>query len=507
MALTSYAISGAEDITYSDNYTYYNKAGVDSNGRIFVVYSRDTGVDDKPYLAYSDDGAQNWTEEQIDSLSNYDRVAMIADSSDNVHCVCCNQGAGSNALKYRRRNSDDSWETTETIGALGAIHHVNIAIDSSGTLWVTATHHDGSQYVIKVYKKLSGGSWSLSSTLTPTAGYHYKEHNMKIGTGDILHVAICQREVADSTKIMNRYNAFDTGLETWSGITTIDNGASETVKMPPSGLVVESDGTVWVFWENDGYGVNSGVKQIIYNKKPAGGAWGTASNLTDDANRYAYTCAVCTDNDSIVMFYGHIGGDSVWDLYYQTWNGSSWGSEVTVVEGGTNELPLAVVNDGNVAIYYIFSQRQGDATDDIYAATDGGGISADVLAIISTTPNIDIAPIAISGVIAYQTPDESSLPTDKNIERFVLLRPGDTGEGSAQRMDTWGSVGITCVVDAVGTSIEIYVSNDGTDYTLRETFTASGELHIKAAYKYIKAKQVSGSALVIVSGQKATLLY
>lgn len=506
MALTSYAVSGAENITLSNNYTFYNKAGVDSNGRVYIVYSENAGVNDQARLAYSDDSGQNWTEETLYDTDNYDRVAMTVDTSDNVHCTLCNQAAGSNALLYRKRNSDDSWESIETVSALGAIHHCNIAIDSSGTLWITATYHDGSKYEIRVFKKVSGGSWTASTTLSPAAGYHYKEHDMKIDSNDILHVAIAQREVADSTKVLNRYNSLDTSTETWSGIVTIDNGASETVKMPPSGLVIESDGTVWVFWENDGYGTNSGVKQIIYNKKSSG-SWGSATNLTDDANRYAYTTAICTDNDSIVMFYGHIDGGGDWDVYYQTWDGSSWGSEVTVVEGATNELPMGIVNDGNTAIYYIFAVRQGDATDDIYVATDDGGVSVSVTATISETPNIAIAANAIADAVAFKTPDESELPTDKNIDRFILLRNGDTGEGDAIRFDTWGNVGITCVVADIGTEIEIYVSNDGTDFVLRDTFTTSGELNINAAYKYIKAKQVSGSALVILTGHKTAMIY
>lgn len=506
MALTSYAVVGAEDITYSDNSTYHSKTGVDSNGRVYIAYSRNTGIDDKPYIAYSDDNAQTWTEEQIDSLSNFNRVSIFVDSSRNVHCSMCDPASGSNALKYRLRNSDGSWEATETITAIGPIHHCNIAVDSSDTIWVTATYHDGSKYLIYVYKKPSGGSWSLVDNLTPAAGYHYKDHYMKIA-GDVLHIVFAQREVADTSKIVNKYDAFNTSTETWNGIEIIDNGVSESVKMPPSGLAIESDNTtVWAFWENDGYGTNSGVKQIIYNKR-SGGSWVSPSNLTDDANRYAYTCAVCTDNDSLVMFYGHIGGDAVWDIYYRTWDGSSWGSEVTVAEGATNEFTLAVVNRGNLAIYYIFAQVQGDATYDIYAATDNGGVSADVTVVITETPNITIAPVEVSDVVAYQTPDTSDLPMDKNIERFVILQPGDTGYGDAQRMDTWGNVGITCVIDAPGTSIEVYVSNDGIDYVLRSTFTASGELHISAAYKYIKARQVSGSALVIMSGQKTTMLY
>lgn len=498
MALTLYDVASADELTGSDG--FLPKAGVDSNGRIFVVYTKDVGATNDVYLAYSSDSGQNWTEEQV-ATSDYKFASLFVDSSDNVHIAYSNNSLEA-TLRYRMRNADDSWEDAETITTTEDSYYTAIAVDSSGNIWVVAHNYNGSTYDLKVHKKVSG-SWSLASTLTAAAGFEFFGHVMKI-QNDILHVIMTKRETATPTESIIEYNSFDTSDSSWSGAVTICNGVSEAGKEKPFGLAVQSTGVVWAFWINDGYGTNSGVKQVIYNTN-LGGSWVGATNLTDTAAAHADPVSTTMDNDSVVVAYSEYVGGTFYDCKYQTYQNSTWGSEIIIADDNYHQHMLGIANDGNDAIYYFPQNYQsGDSTWDLYSATDDGGVILSVDVTISTVPNISIAPNAVDEVVAFSDPD--SLPEGYKQE-FLLLDTADTGFGTPQLLINWSHIGIHCEVATTGSSIEIYVSNNGTDYVLRHTFSASGFLSIKSAYKWIKAKQVSGSAQVILIGNRDTMMY
>lgn len=505
MALTTYDIASADEIYGFGTDTFAPKVCYDSNGRIFVVYVKTESGFDNVYLAYSDDDGATWTEEYIQT-GTFRYVSCAVDTSDNVYVTYSNHSAV-NTLRQIRRNSNDTWEAEEVVSAQisgNGAYYTSTAIDADGNIWVAATWYDGSKYEIKLHKKVSG-SWSIKTTLSAPAGYDYFKHVMKI-QGEYCHCLIEKRDTGATSNVNFVYDRFSISGESWSGVDTVCNGVYENNKMYHT-LAIESDGTVWCFWVNDGYGTETSYRQIIYNTGTSG-SWGSAAALTDDAYDHVYCMAKVNSEDDIGLFYSDKNQGTYWNCLYMVYADGSWGSPVAVTNS-TSESRLAFgfdIEEQN-KFHYILGIQQGDSTWDLYYAGDDGGISISVTATITETPNIAIAPIDLAAVIAYKTPNESDLPTDKNIDRFVLLQPGDTGEGDAIRIDTWGNVGITCVMASAGSEIEIYVSNDGTNFVLRETFTLSGELNINAAYKYVKAKQISGSAMVIFSGQKTALMY
>ena len=95
-----------------------------------------------------------------------------------------------------------------------------------------------------------------------------------------------------------------------------------------------------------------------------------------------------------------------------------------------------------------------------------------------------------------EAPNASEIPDFM----FLLLLLDQTDYGDVYSLSTWARAFIQLIGDDSGDVIEVYVSNDGTNFVLRGTVSGpDGQLNIQGPYKAIKVKHVSGTTRVVAT--------
>ena len=101
--------------------------------------------------------------------------------------------------------------------------------------------------------------------------------------------------------------------------------------------------------------------------------------------------------------------------------------------------------------------------------------------------------VASESVTNTPDPDRYRFPGE-----FTILDTDETGYGTAYSFSNWSHISIHCITDQITDCIQIWVSNDGTNYVQRHQFLGSGVLGLKGPYKYIRARQVHGEGRIEV---------
>jgi hypothetical protein len=160
-------ISGQTIITGADAWTNEIRTALDTQGRIYIVWSKD--MHDITY-AYSDDGGDSWSE-QISLCYNagdqLNKPQICCDANDNVHVIWQHWTGSSNLLAYMKLLPDgtvsiDESFLTQTNNQVWSAH---MDIDEENNLhvvWARSHQQATSSYYTKINGNLDGGGLPLS---------------------------------------------------------------------------------------------------------------------------------------------------------------------------------------------------------------------------------------------------------------------------------------------------------------------------------------------------------
>ena len=283
-----------------------------SDGVLWCVYKRSDGTYDQIYAAYSTDGGQTWTEEQVCSGSDTQGYASIAiDSSNNIHVVWYGKGWGTNTdyenIQYRMRNAT-GWQPQESVTDVAHYQYdPSIAVDSADNVHVV-WHGQGwgsntGYYNIQYRKRTT--SWQTQEGVTDTGNDQY-DASIAMDSADNIHVVWTGKGWGTNTSNYNiQYNYRTTAWQTQEGVT--DKDADQ---WDPS-IAIDSADTIHVVWRGEGWGTNTSYYNIQYNYRTT--AWQTQVGLTD----------VAYDQKS-----PSIAIDSA-DNIHVVWTGKGWGTNTS----------------------------------------------------------------------------------------------------------------------------------------------------------------------------------
>jgi hypothetical protein len=274
------------------------------DGKLWVIYSRKpTGVNyQQIFAAFSSDGGQTWTEEQVTAVNNKHHFfpAMAIDAFDNLHIVYTSTGRTPFTTRwgvFYRERTIGGWQPEETVALLD----------------VTNPGQD--------YPAIAVG----------VAGV---PHVVWAGLGWGTHLAV--KNIQYRAKIGG----------TWGTVEQVTDMAAAQ-DMPS--LAIDSFGAVHVSWSGKGWGINPTVSQVAYGHGPA--AWITG-NITDRPNSSFYgRVAVDSDDDPHVVFYDSAAPA----IYYAKRAGVIWNSPEQVSHEGGNPQgypSIALDRSNNVQVVW-----------------------------------------------------------------------------------------------------------------------------------------------------------
>jgi len=279
--------------------------------------------------------------------------SVYVDPSDGVHIVWADTRNGSGDIYYRHRD-DDTWGPEVRLTNDGWYADTPAiagrSADDLHVVWTRARNDDHRLY----YSHWNGVTWS-APVLIGDATQRSFSPTIAVDASGHVHVA-WQR--IGGNGMMVYYQTWD-GVQ-WGAAEYIAGTAGAQCDQPC--LAVDGQGTVYLLYEREVEW--TGVTDITCRARDAGG-WSTPTAVSSDSSYAHWPSAVVGVDDRLHVVW-HDSRGFVGDVYYRSFDGSTWLPEERVVDypwdsqfpcvaiDGHNTLHLAWQDfrDGEGEIYY-----------------------------------------------------------------------------------------------------------------------------------------------------------
>ncbi len=282
------------------------------------------------------------------------------------------QGQTHNASGY-------SFQNPQLLENLSSLDSLPSAVQlSNGTIWVAWESYTTRTDAFYLTMASDGTSRSAIQSLTgPSTSYNRAPSLSQLGNGTIILVWSANR-----TGSYNLYYKTFTG-RVWTMPVQLTSGSSDD-NVPKT--TVSLDGTLWVVWERDAISTlcpSLTCRQVFY-KTLNGNTWSGDSQLTFDQTLNALPNVMVAKDGSIwVSWSKWISSGSLYNIYYQTFNGVTWSGQIplTTVNISTfGDTHPDLIQDRNGTIWLFFT-RETKVTTGIfqdklfYKFSGDGGLS------------------------------------------------------------------------------------------------------------------------------------
>ncbi len=359
------------------------------DGRLWTCYLKLVNSYRQVFAAYSDNGGQTWTEEQVTSVSgNQGFPTLAVNSLGEVILVWAGLGWGTNTgyenIQYRKRTSA-GWQAreavtdkanTQTCPSIALDSADNVHVVWSGYGWGTNTGYYNIQY-----RKRTSAGWQVQEAVTDVAvnqalalGTYYGLV-LALDSADNVHLAWTGTGWGTNTGYKNiQYRKRTTAWQTQESVT--DKNADQVF---PS-IALDSADNVHLAWTGLGWGTNTGYKNIQYRKRTT--AWQTQEAITDeDSNQLNPSIALDLSDNVHVAWHGQGWGTNttVNNIQYRKRTATAWETQVGLTDSATAQVyprllwarwPVVSGAKTNVPVAgYEFTWENG-TTHSIYLSAD-----------------------------------------------------------------------------------------------------------------------------------------
>lgn len=288
------------------------------------------------------------SKEDIEVSASLTKTALGGRSSTRIGsrlwCVALDSPGGKTKALYSDDNGD-SWTVEDiTISFAAAAHSLNQAADGQpmAALWQDTSTQ------LQIFKRSSGGSWSLQSTVTlGSSTIHHSFELMWDGTAYNLLYA------HHSTTLGARQVSHRTSstLATWTSATTVNSGDTAGIGANLSrgaAFHMDSAGDIHAV-----YSLPVSDKLLLRYRKYTSFVWGTAETIEDfgsditETNR-ATALTIVTDANDIPHISYQRGATA--HVYYRSRVGGSWTAEERVDDFTTSAVPSISMNLGTTPV-------------------------------------------------------------------------------------------------------------------------------------------------------------
>ena len=246
----------AQNVHY---YLGYHCLARDSNGKLWVTYSKKIGSYYHIFIAYSEDNGKTWTEEQITSGNRHQKYSSIAiDSLNNVHLIYLDY-INDYSVYYKKRNALGNWETEELVDeqTFEEFNYLDIAVDSQDNVHVVWKKYDAiSNATYIAYRRKIGSSWQ--SIEEATSKHLYDDYpTIAIDNDDNIHLVFIGKYGPEDNANVQYKKRDNNG---WNARIALEyeNWDSENCS-----ICLDDDGNIYVSWDN---GLNIWARSYINNE-------------------------------------------------------------------------------------------------------------------------------------------------------------------------------------------------------------------------------------------------
>ncbi|MCK9597521.1 MAG: hypothetical protein M0R06_00695 [Sphaerochaeta sp.] len=252
-------------------------------GELICCFAADGGAGkDLAYYGKSLDGGKTWTVSRLDDTINCTQIMtdMVVDKNNNVHFVWAEMDDDPNhsQIKYRRLNSDDTWESVETVSTAGPPNYqadpcIQVKNDgeSVGVAWV-GYGWGTDEYALNIaYRERSTVGWGSEERITTDAAgaIYYRAPTIDYDSDDYPHM-VANYGNQSAWNLQNVYYWQKTSGG-WQTPEKVNNDAGQDNLAPNnSNVLIDDDDNIHI-----AYAVSTadGPLHAYYKKKARGGAW------------------------------------------------------------------------------------------------------------------------------------------------------------------------------------------------------------------------------------------
>lgn len=255
----------------------------------------------------------------------------------------------------------------------------SITHTSDGKIWVVWTSaRTGNNEIF--YKIFDGSAWSNEMQLTSDPDRDVSPSVMQAADGKIWVVWSTYRGSIDNDIY---YKVFD-GVA-WSADTQL---VAELAEDNSPAITQTVDGKIWVVWSS----YRTGSNAEIFYKVLDGVSWSSDMRLTVDSNSDDEDpCIMQAKDGKVWVVYSKTpqATGKTGDIFYQTFDGSSWSGEIQLTSHLQNDLHPTIVQSANERIWVAWeSDRDGmNNTNIYYKVFDGTSWTADTRLTIAMEPD------------------------------------------------------------------------------------------------------------------------
>jgi len=317
-----------------------------SNGDLWAVYTRSDGTQSQIYAAYSTDGGQNWNEDQAVSACSgaatcADHPTIAIDSADNIDVAWHEFVSPTNYIKFRQKTT--SWQTEEeVVSGTARYNHPAIAVYSDDNVGLIYTGNGVSAAGWLYFNKRTGGSWGGQETVAGTGTGEWQfGPSIAIDSSDNVHAVWSGDGFGGTPSTPDIVYRMRT--TSWQPVETVTDRA--TRQEYPS-IALDSSDQPHVVWYGLSWGTNTTIQNIQYSTR-SGGSWlATPEGVTDSASTQASaSIGFDASNNVQVVWAGQGWGTNTGtrNIQYREKSGGTWQDQVGITDNATgHSTPILI---------------------------------------------------------------------------------------------------------------------------------------------------------------------
>jgi hypothetical protein len=330
----------------------------DSSNTIHLVFHDDTPdwTHDEIFYKRSTNGGTSWTTKRLTwNPDNSSFPAIFIDSSDNIHVVWHDESPGNFEIYYRKStNGGTSWASAKRLtNNSGSSQNPDIAVDSSGNIFVVYNNYIPAQIEIYLKKSTNGGTSWTSKRLTWNLD-NSRRPDIAIDSNDNIFV------VWDDKSPSNTQLLFKKSTNSGTSWTSRQLTWNDNLTYSPD-MIVDANDNIHVAWED-----YPGAPEIFYKKSVySGSSWSATKRLTW-VDPPCFYPNIASDKDSRLHVAYSSGYYPNYDIFYKrsTDNGGTWTTKRLIWIPGTSDKPaIAVAPNNNI---YVVWQDEKPGNMEIY---------------------------------------------------------------------------------------------------------------------------------------------
>lgn len=176
---------------------------------------------------------------------------------------------------------------------------------------------------------------------------------------------------------------------TWSDKVRITHNAN--YDMGPA-ILQTSDHKIWVFWTSDRTGNNEIFYKVTSN---FGASWSADTQATDDTRSDQSPTVIQANDGKMWLVWSRRTGTSNKDLFYKTFDGTTWSDEFQLTTNTNLDESPSVVQAKDERIWVFWSQYMPDTHYQICYTKSSDGSTWSSEAQLTTEPKDNMSPAAL----------------------------------------------------------------------------------------------------------------